>query len=389
MDTWKMVKAAMPGPPCWETDWEILSSCGLTGFFGEMEGTMQNPRWHGEKDVMTHTRMVCDALAGLEEFRSLSEKVRHEVFLAALLHDIGKIPCTRLEDGQWTSPNHGRVGSRMVREFLWREWEMAGEADLQALRECVCLLIRFHMVPGHILRRKDGERTLIQISAWGEAAPDFSLKLLHLLAEADLRGRICEDTEEKLLEVELSRQMARDAGCFEQPALFPSEAARRDFFRGRTDWPGQELYDDAWGEVVVLCGLPGTGKDTWISRNLPGLPCISLDEIRKKQKISPTNSQGQVIGEARKLAREYLRKKQPFVWNATSLNSMTRDRIISLAEQYHGAVRLVYLETGWDTGLARNRQRKEEVPEAVIGQMLSRLEPPGPDEARRVEWHCV
>ena len=109
MDTWKMVKAAMPGPPCWETDWEILSSCGLTGFFGEMEGTMQNPRWHGEKDVMTHTRMVCDALAGLEEFRSLSEKVRHEVFLAALLHDIGKIPCTRLEDGQWTSPNHGRV----------------------------------------------------------------------------------------------------------------------------------------------------------------------------------------------------------------------------------------------------------------------------------------
>ena len=118
MDTGKMVKAAMPGPPCWETDWEILSSCGLTGFFGEMERTMQNPRWHGEKDVMTHTRMVCDALAGLEEFRSLSEKVRHEVFLAALLHDIGKIPCTRLEDGQWTSPNHGRVGSRMVREFL-------------------------------------------------------------------------------------------------------------------------------------------------------------------------------------------------------------------------------------------------------------------------------
>ncbi len=114
MDTWKMVKAAMPGPPCWETDWEILSSCGLTGFFGEMERTMQNPRWHGEKDVMTHTRMVCDALAGLEEFRSLSEKVRHEVFLAALLHDIGKIPCTRLEDGQWTSPNHGRVGSRMA-----------------------------------------------------------------------------------------------------------------------------------------------------------------------------------------------------------------------------------------------------------------------------------
>ena len=200
MDTWKMVKAAMPGPPCWETDWEILSSCGLTGFFGEMERTMQNPRWHGEKDVMTHTRMVCDALAGLEEFRSLSEKVRHEVFLAALLHDIGKIPCTRLEDGQWTSPNHGRVGSRMAREFLWREWGMAGEADLQALRECVCLLIRFHMVPGHILRRKDGERTLIQISAWGEAAPDFSLKLLHLLAEADLRGRICEDTEEKLLQ---------------------------------------------------------------------------------------------------------------------------------------------------------------------------------------------
>ena len=77
------------------------------------------------------------------------------------------------------------------------------------------------------------------------------------------------------------------------------------------------------------------------------------------------------------------------MWNATSLNSMTRGSDHQLAEQYHGAVRLVYLETGWGYGTGQNRQRKEEVPEAVIGQMLSRLEPPGPDEARRVEWHCV
>jgi hypothetical protein len=52
---------------------------------------------------------LCEALAADAGFQSLSRRLQEELFLAALLHDVGKIPTTRLEDGQWVSPGHTAV----------------------------------------------------------------------------------------------------------------------------------------------------------------------------------------------------------------------------------------------------------------------------------------
>ena len=41
-------------------------------------------------------------------------------------------------------------------------------------------------------------------------------------------------------------------------------------------WKAQELYDDTWGEVILMCGLPGTGKDHWIRSHCPSLPTVWL-----------------------------------------------------------------------------------------------------------------
>ena len=49
---------------------------------------------------------------------------------------------------------------------------------------------------------------------------------------------------------------------------------------------------------------------------------ISLDDIRALLHISPKEDQGSVVQAARELAKAYLRKKVPFVWNATDLTSM-------------------------------------------------------------------
>ena len=96
-----------------------------------------------------------------------------------------------------------------------------------------------------------------------------------------------------------------------------------------------------------MCGLPGTGKDTWIREHYPGLPVVSLDEIRREMKISPAESQGPVAAEARERARAYLRARQPFVWNATSLTPELRRKNTELFEAYKASVRIVFLETGW------------------------------------------
>ena len=84
-----------------------------------------------------------------------------------------------------------------------------------------------------------------------------------------------------------------------------------------------------------------------------------------------------------------MRKKQPFVWNATCLSPLIRRKQVSLFESYHARVRIVFLETGFETGLERNRGRRHAVPEAVIGRMLDELVPPEQYEAQTVDWYCI
>src|SRR5438105_3584160 len=84
-----------------------------------MAGVQQEPEWHAEGDVQTHTRMVAEAMAGLDGWRAMDELDRHILFAAALLHDVAKPVCTRFEEGRWTSPRHAKVGEGMARGLLW------------------------------------------------------------------------------------------------------------------------------------------------------------------------------------------------------------------------------------------------------------------------------
>ena len=153
--------------------------------------------------------------------------------------------------------------------------------------------------------------------------------------------------------------------------------------------PDQSLYDDTWGEVILMSGLPGTGKDTWISQQVPELPMISLDGIRKELHVSPAGDQGSVIREARERAKVLLRRKEPFVWNATNLSRDIRQKQIRLFEQYGASVRIVYLETEEAARRMRNAARADAVPEAAVEKMLRKTELPLPEEAHTVVWLSV
>ena len=227
------------------------------------------------------------------------------------------------------------------------------------------------------------------MAAIGERAGDFSWKLLCILAEADARGRIADDTAEELVKIELAGMMAADAGCSDAPYCFADSFTRHAYLSGRNVLPDQPLYDDTWGEVIMLSGLPGTGKDTWIRETHPDTPVVSLDEIRAELRISPTERQGKVIQTAQERARGFLRSKQPFVWNATNLTRETRGKLTGLFERYGVRVRIVYLETDWEERIERNISRENAVPESVVDQMLGRTVLPALDEAQTVEWQCV
>ena len=372
-------------------DWSGIEAA-LSSFVIPMSRTEQNPAFHAEGDVWTHTKMVCENLGKLDAFRTLSEDQQQAVFLAALLHDIGKIPTTRWEDDKWTSPNHTQVGSKMARQFLWQKLGLCGTPEKQQLRETVCNLIRYHSFPPHAIDDPDGKRKLLAIAANGQNCPMFTIELLCALCEADALGRECIDEYDRIHmaeQVQLCREFAKESGCYDAP--YPFHSAHTQFsYLGRKDIaPEVELYDDSWGEVILMSGRPGTGKDTWIKEHYPELPMISLDEIRKEMKISPRGNQSEVVEIARDQARELLRKKQSFIWNATNLSPMIRKKQIKMFTQYHASTRIVYLETDWNEQLRRNACRADAVPEQAICRMMEELIPSEAKESTCVQWICV
>jgi len=372
-------------------DWSGIEAV-LSSFVIPMSRTEQNPEFHAEGDVWTHTKMVCENLMRLDPFQALSEVQQQAVFLAALLHDIGKIPTTRWEDDKWTSPNHTLVGSKMARQFLWQELALCGTPEKQQFRETVCNLIRYHSFPPHAIDDPDGKRKLLAIAANGQNCPMFTIDLLCTLCEADALGRECIDENDRIHMaelVQLCREFAKESGCYDAPYPFPSAHTQFSYLGRKDIAPEVELYDDTWGEVILMSGLPGTGKDTWIKEHYPDLPMISLDEIRREIKTAPTDNQSKVLEIAREQARELLRKKQPFVWNATNISPMVRAKQIDLFTQYHASTRIVYLETEWNEQLRRNSNRAEAVPEQAICRMTEELVLPEAKEAQRVQWRCV
>lgn len=379
----------VPGPPHWQIPWDRLEQSCAGPFLTQMAARPQDPVYHGEGDVLAHTRLVCGALAELEDFRRLDRDRRRAVFLAALLHDVGKLRRTRQEEGRWTSPGHAAAGAAMARELLWLDCGLCGDARVQALRETVCTLIRYHALPVHAAFEVEGARRLLKAAADGELLPDFSIELLCLLARADILGRICGDRDELLEAVELCAALAEEQKCLTGPRLFPSRHTAFSYFTGRLDVPDWELYDSTWGEVILLSGLPGTGKDTWIAAQCPGLPVVSLDAIRAEQGIPPAGPQDRVAELARERARALLRAKQPFVWNATNVTPELRRKQVELFTGYGASVRIVYLETEWEEERRRNAGRAAAVPEGAVLRMLARLTPPERFEAHRVEWHCL
>jgi putative nucleotidyltransferase with HDIG domain len=371
------------------TDWSHIEQAIITQFGEKMRLTPQPAQWHGEGDVYTHTIMVCEALKAMPEYQELSHIQQQILYAAALLHDIGKIPTTTLADDDWQAPHHAPTGSRMAREWLWKECCLCGQQELARLRETVCLLIRYHSFPPHAIDMEDARLRLHRIASNSLLIPGFSIKMLCILCKADMLGRICADQQQMLDQIALCEELAKEEECYETCYPFPSPYTRRAFLSGRDVWKEQDLFDDAWGEVIMLSGLPGTGKDTWIKQHVPDIPIISLDEIRRANKIPPTAEQGTVANLAREQAKEYLRQHQPFVWNATNITTQMRGSLVSLFETYHAHVRIIFLETDWQTLLVRNHSREAVVPQSAIEHMFDKLVPPEAHEAKDVEWWCV
>lgn len=370
-----------PTPPHWQLDWPGIEQ--QFHWIRTMLGVEQDPFYHAEGDVLIHTQMVAEALVRLDAWKMLPQQERMQVFAAALLHDVAKPLCTRIEeDGHIHSRGHARKGEHLARRLLWSGDELPQPLPF-AIREQIARMVRVHGLPLQFLDKPQPERAVIA------ASMSVRLDSVALLAEADVRGRICSDQPDLLERIELFREFCTELGCYDRPRTFASPHSRFVYFRSEHAYPDYAAYDDTTFEVVLMAGLPGVGKDAWIAQNLSDWPVISLDEIRKRLQISPEEKQGQVIQAAKEQARAYMRRQQPFVWNATNVTRILREQLVDFFVSYGARVRIVYLDAPLAVLLHRNKNRSASVPEAVINKLLDKLDVPDLTEAHAVLWESV
>ncbi|MCB9760550.1 MAG: AAA family ATPase [Alphaproteobacteria bacterium] len=366
----------MSAMPCaasgWAVPWEALAELP---WIRAMEGCPQDPHHHAEGDVFIHTRMVLEALTADPAWRALPEPDRALVWLGALLHDVAKPATTRTEpDGRISARGHARVGAVMTRRILW-------EAGVPfAAREAACGLVRHHLIPYFLIDQSGGERRLMALSQTTRC------DLLVRLATADIRGRVCADADAILDNIALFGELAREHGCWDVPRAFPSPHARLRYLQGRLEHPDVDLFDDTRFEVLLMCGLPGAGKDHWLRHHAPSLPVVSLDDVRRELGVAPTDNQGRVRQEAIERARVHLRAECPFAWNATNLSRSRRQPLLQLIEDYGGRARVVYVEPPAARLFNQNRDRDHVVPEPALRAMMRQWEVPDRTEAHRVDY---
>ncbi len=354
-------------------NWEAIEQA--FPWFLHLATADQDPFFHAEGNVMIHTKMVAEALINLPEWKTLATLDRQVLFYSALLHDIAKPACTLIKDGRIRSPGHAKKGAQMTRTMLYRE----GKTPFN-IRERLTALVRFHGLPLWFLEKSNPEKATLK------AALSCRLSLLSLLARADALGRICTDQKELLLKNELFQSFIHEKKCAETAYAFKRPLDRLTYFK-KENGLLYEPFDDTTSTVWFMCGIPGSGKDTYIQNHLKHLPVISLDAIRRRKGIKPGGNQGTVIQEAKEQARVFLRKKEDFVWNATNLTANQREMTLGLFYDYRAYIKCVYVEVPYALLLKRNKSREHPLPSAVLEKFISKFEVPNESEVHEVIYH--
>lgn len=127
----------------------VLEETGWLIHFPEiasLRNCPQDPEWHPEGDVFTHTQHCCDALVNLPEWRDAPPARRRILLFGVLAHDFGK-PATTAQSEvrgrlRWRSLGHESAGGPLADNFLRRLG--APHSIMERVRPLVVLHLAHH-----------------------------------------------------------------------------------------------------------------------------------------------------------------------------------------------------------------------------------------------------
>ena len=218
---------------------ECLREMGQLGYwFKELEqliGLEQNPKFHPEGDVWTHTMMVLDRAA---HFRPCASDP-YAFMLLALTHDFGKITTTEFVNGAIHAYGHELQGAEIAERFLDR---VCHGSDI---KKYIANMIPNHMRPNKIAEARSAIKKTNRM--FDDAASPSDL----------IYFAICD--KPKLPHIMLSKENKEDPSGLYIKSEKKREKERIDFLFDRL-----EIYKTMMSEPYV------TGKDLINNGITPG-----------------------------------------------------------------------------------------------------------------------
>ena len=143
-------------------------------------------------------------------------------------------------------------------------------------------------------------------------------------------------------------------------------------------------------DVILVCGLPGSGKSFFAKHNFSesGRKRINRAEIRKLM-FEMTNF-GKVWHESdfnendealtkhveRKIIEHLLHYGDKLLIDNTSVTRHSRKNYIDISKSYNKKISVIFINTPVQKCLERNRLREDKKPENLISQLFSQIELP-------------
>lgn len=130
-------------------------------------------------------------------------------------------------------------------------------------------------------------------------------------------------------------------------------------------------------KLVIMAGLPGSGKSYVRAKEYPDFKAIDCDEIKKNLEGYDPKNPGLVHEQSKILEQKEiyftLGMGQSFVYNTTATNWAKLVKLIKDAKGIGYEVELCYVSVSLKTALKRNASRERVVPQALIEEKYSLL----------------
>jgi len=361
----------------------------------------QSVEHHAEGNVLIHLNMAGRIVLQLMEAENLLEADKPLVYLATLIHDIGKPKTFAIspKHGRITAYGHDEAGVPLANEFMRKYFPEFTYKQ----RETVNRLIEYHMRPREWMKTMQVSINKLKILSLA-----VNTKNLYVLSQADTLGRTASDMNRSMFLLELFKQNCEDIGIWNKPYRVPLATNLDNASYSLARWnilmchqpEEQDTYEEAQKimnqipkknfQLMLLIGAPGSGKSTVREQLLaryPGIKVISMDD-RRKELTGDANDQTrnrEVFSWQQRELEKAMENRENTIIDATNTSRKLRKMLWDVARRNGALCSAIYFDIPLATLHERNKSREKRVPDDVVERFYYTMQSVLPYEADLIQ----